>query len=704
MVRKCSIPGCKSNYDSTPKHVSTFQFPTDKRLRKAWINAIPRENWVPSKHSAVCYLHFAEECFAKKPNKRRRLKDDAIPTIFNNYPACLSKILLCNTSLKVVKREVPLKNDDEINDFENFLSKIDENVKFDGWLLYKNSSYVVLYFLKEESHFGCKFKYRIKIDSNLKVSCFSEITEIPVRKFENVLPLDMKLTLWSQLKKLIIFFDSNSDIVDQELDSQSNLLGQALRYLNNFKKANSSFKKSKQLDTVIDQIKLLIMKIPRYSCETIVMSFLIFAHSKSTYLILSEFLTLPSKRHLQRLSSTLHSTPTYRNDENDDEYIADISQSLTEREKIVAILIEEIHIDQYKVNTVPVKSDAEKANSPTKSSKKTKTNNASGKPDAEILETSNKNNSEKADSEKANNAPKTAKTILAYMVKSVFGNFKKIIRLYPVANPTEDYLVKTTKSVIDIVQNKGFHVLVIISDNIKTNQGMYSILTGENENFFPNPNGKGNIYLLYDTVNLFKNIRNNWMYAPNMTFLFSDFDTHEMKHANFAHIRELFQQEESYLIKKAYKLNKKTLFPSRNQRQNVELVDNIFHHSTIETLKEIEKMQSTADFCEVIKKWWDICNTKEKFSGDETNDEWNYEISEVNDFRLSFLTKFCDWLSVWNFNENNSRLSNDTFNGLVFTTKTLIDIVNLSLTELNIDYILLGKFQSDDLKLILKAE
>ena len=63
MRQMCSVPGCKSNYNSgvcNEGTVSTFSFPRDKERREKWIRAIHREDFEPSKHSYVCIKHFSE--------------------------------------------------------------------------------------------------------------------------------------------------------------------------------------------------------------------------------------------------------------------------------------------------------------------------------------------------------------------------------------------------------------------------------------------------------------------------------------------------------------------------------------------------------------------------------------------------------------------------------------------------------------------
>ena len=92
MVKRCIAAGCSNTYSDG---VSLFNFPKDQGRRQQWIRQVQRTRaeWKgPSEHSVLCSDHFTEDCFEpdtaiaaslglSKP--RRRLKVDAVPTIFH---------------------------------------------------------------------------------------------------------------------------------------------------------------------------------------------------------------------------------------------------------------------------------------------------------------------------------------------------------------------------------------------------------------------------------------------------------------------------------------------------------------------------------------------------------------------------------------------------------------------------------------------
>lgn len=94
MVRRCVAAGC-SNTPSTT--VTLFKFPNDLVLREKWVKQVrrTRAEWEATEHSVLCSEHFTEDCFEADAvlarsfglSKRRRLKADAIPTIFHRPSA-----------------------------------------------------------------------------------------------------------------------------------------------------------------------------------------------------------------------------------------------------------------------------------------------------------------------------------------------------------------------------------------------------------------------------------------------------------------------------------------------------------------------------------------------------------------------------------------------------------------------------------------
>ena len=112
MVNKCSAYGCTSGYKShtTDDSISFHAFPlNNKDILDKWMRANPRKDFIPTKYSRMCSLHFKSSDFVQHSTDsnstrrrdkcagqlgdqlvRRFLKADAVPSVFPNAAKYLS--------------------------------------------------------------------------------------------------------------------------------------------------------------------------------------------------------------------------------------------------------------------------------------------------------------------------------------------------------------------------------------------------------------------------------------------------------------------------------------------------------------------------------------------------------------------------------------------------------------------------------------
>lgn len=299
------------------------------------------------------------------------------------------------------------------------------------------------------------------------------------------------------------------------------------------------------------------------------------------------------------------------------------------------------------------------------------------------------------------NNDEIAKTVLAYMICSAFGSFQEIVKLLPVQNIKGTEMVPITLDIVKFVQQCGFEVICIVTDNHRINRTMFRQLSDDSMKF-PNPDyPEQTIFLLYDFVHIFKNIRNNWtnLKNENKTFVFPDFEKDEMHFAKFSDLTFLYNKEKNSIVKKAYKLNYKSVNPTNLERQKVHLVDNIFHHSTIASAKD-ENLHDTAHFLEIIRNWWDIVNNRSTVKGMIKRNNMSEPIksSSGTDERILFLNNFLIWLRKWHSFDSNGHLSAETYNALYQSTVVLVSIIDYCFQKYAISYILPGKFTTENLE------
>lgn len=71
----------------------TLRYPLQNpKLLTQWLHAVKRKGFQPSKSSKICSEHFRESDFQNQPGfKYKRLKENAVPSVFEEFPEHLQK-------------------------------------------------------------------------------------------------------------------------------------------------------------------------------------------------------------------------------------------------------------------------------------------------------------------------------------------------------------------------------------------------------------------------------------------------------------------------------------------------------------------------------------------------------------------------------------------------------------------------------------
>ena len=206
-----------------------------------------------------------------------------------------------------------------------------------------------------------------------------------------------------------------------------------------------------------------------------------------------------------------------------------------------------------------------------------------------------------------------ATTVQAFMVHSLYSDYKEIVALVPVNNMNASYLHELVCKVLNLLEEAGFVVVCLISDNNRINRNMFQKLGHTDlQSHVTNPaNDKKNIFLLFDSVHLIKSIRNNWINQldSEKTFICPDFyEPSKIIKPKFSHLRSIYHKEKDAVIKLAHKISYKCVYPSSLDRQNVQYAVNIFHESNDVALQKLLKTsnpndwEDTQQFLKIIRK------------------------------------------------------------------------------------------------------
>jgi hypothetical protein len=320
-----------------------------------------------------------------------------------------------------------------------------------------------------------------------------------------------------------------------------------------------------------------------------------------------------------------------------------------------------------------------------------------------------------------------ATTVQAFMIKSLFSKNRDMVALYPVRTLTSQVLLSMTLEVLQALVETGYTAVSLVSDNNRVNRKMFEMLCdGILQHSIPHPYQPGDkLFLLFDTVHGFKNIRNNWLNNYFQTFLFPDpYKLEEVKSATFYHLKLVYEKEKEALVKMAPGLCNKALSPSSLERQDVSLVLKIANEKTISALEEykeafpgidIAAIEGTVCFLKMYVSWWNVVNVKSVSKGFNLRNSLMKPVHKEDCLQLDFLRLFSAWLDAWDKVKISvpegtvpkrkearlGKLTNDTHLAIKHTTDALVAVATYCLTRfssLGIKYVLLGLFQDDSIE------
>lgn len=684
MPEKCCVPGCSSNYKSKKEegYISVFRFPTEETNRKRWIRNIPRRDWTPTNRSVVCIKHFEESDVSRVeiykdsdgncheyPRQRPLLLPNAVPKIFPGLPSYLNKIqppTRCDpeTRRKRARKEEEEKieawlNDDIVQNFECLCAKYQDKLQSLGkWSVNVLDSKIVFYSVDFSADIP-QVKVSVQINNKLICSVCVNGFILTYDDLSWILPSSLKVNRWSQIENILSRYINCSSYIP----SFSSLLSELKNIVNKLTQhSESNADCCTTLLFLLEQIGLLTMNKRTYSVDMMLHAFIIYTQSAACYAALrsSGLLILPHVKHIQQLSSSLKISPT--SETENAHFLKILVDKLDERERFVILQIDEIYVKpciQFKGGKLHGYAE--------------------------------------------NSVPAEARTVLAFLTSSLYGSFKEVVHLVPVRQLSGSDLHKLTLKVLDLLSSCGLTVVVIISDNNRINRNMFSLLVKNSNRPYSFMSCGSPVFLMFDTVHLFKSIRNNWLNQrdSDKTFKFPHFEStsNEVLTARFSDIENLYRKELNQLLKLAPRLTYKSVYPSSLERQNVNLVCNIFNDTTVAGLKtEYGDNSGTVHFVQIILRWWSIMNIKNSTKGIHKQNELLLPFTSASDDRLVFLDKFLAWLERWRALDSTNCLTTDTHQALYQSTSVISEIIEYSFSSVGVQYLLTGKLQTDNLE------
>lgn len=689
MPRRCSVFGCRSNYDGE-KAVSTFSLPSDKSQKLLWLKKIPTD-FSKLKHPVICIKHFRQEDIITSDSplvngvpktfqrKIPKLAKGALPCIFPNAPHYLSNTQTTTRRLIDVEEEnieVAIRNSLETHqehvlknairnfqDIELFLS----NQFSDNWKIVKNQNVLILCLIIVKDDMP-KIYGSVKILENLDFCVY--VNNVIITKFPFIKSGKLeKLQSCKELEQVLNFIETsitscnNKNVSESIIDSVTELLA-----------SYPNFEEQENLNFIVEQLKLsqLSPNNARYRDKTMVFSSTLYVHSPSAYNALrkSGFLFLPHPRNLQKLIRNF-SFDENVTDGSSNSYLKMRFKYLKQHEQVVCLNIDEIYMQPrlcFKGGSVLGAS--------------------------------------------AYDSSKIAKTSQVFMISAIFSKYRDVVCIVPVLNLTGLQLFELLSKILKEVEDIGFKVLAVVSDNNCVNRKAFELFTPNKilRPYIQHPNDPSRqLFFIFDTVHIFKCLRNNWLGKKddNVSISFPDFEQHNIIYkAMFKHLENLYSIEKHSLVKYGHLLSYKVLYPSSIQKQNVQLVYKLFNEKNIAALKHVSKIypnfngvDETVKFLEVIINWWKIVNVKSKYEGERFNDKFREPVKAGQNLQTEYLQKMNIWLKNWRLSVlSSSALSPQTFQSLITTTEAFLELIPYVFRLYDCKYILLSKFQNDCLE------
>ena len=362
--------GCRSGYgkEKLPKGVSSHIFPKDPARRELWIKAIPRSSFEPARKAVVCSLHFEDSDFEKTRKdsnprrqlgllKNRRLKPDAVPRKFPGLPGYLSnqrpKLRSEATTQesraqreveKIEAKSCEFLQSDQISSYDSLKSL--RSCHFpSSWNLITHESSNSIFFdeisFDEDGMPG--FKFSLTVESDLQVRIFSQGFTVPLKKISHIVK-NGKVEQISDISNICAFLNTYADVSPPAADVIQSCVTKLEVVI---QESNTDEVNIPKLNFLVEQLRLLkgSSQSNRFSTSFLWAAITWQKTSPALYKLMREdgLMTLPSISYLKQLSSSFSLSSGLSNSAV--AYLEERLKTLSPKEKIVALAIDEVSID-----------------------------------------------------------------------------------------------------------------------------------------------------------------------------------------------------------------------------------------------------------------------------------------------------------------------------------------------------------------------
>lgn len=652
MPKKCSVYGCRGNYRGEP-YTKVVAFPTDEGERNRWIDAMPNErsSLLQLKEIYACDHHFNCEWISTRGGKRPSQPPSIFPGVSNSCLKQISSLPRTTTTSAAIRTENEKHRAevmDKIGDFSSFCNDIHKHIARD-YLIVCDSDDIYISRTDAKGRSVIHFLHLQHVKSSfgfLHLKCVEKNgKEIPKTYFSKTgcLQKNSLVSKWSQVDQIML-------CITEYQFKDADYLKCAVEEL-----SHMSCYDSPHFQFIHSQLQLLLTNPEgrRFDRNLYVLAAEVHSISPAAYKMLrkSGSVVLPRVELLKKLlSNTLH-----------DENLEQLFQKLRPEQRLVNILFDEVKL--------------------------TETLRYSG---GRVVGYSQNNSC---------NTDVLATHALVIEVVCHYGGPKYILRIHPVAKLNSDQLKEILLEALVAVRNAGGTIISCVCDNCNTNVAVYGKLGGPGKAFIKAINS--HVFLVYDYVHSFKNVRNNWITVHDKELAFTkDGETYV---ARWKDLEALYDEDRKNSIRLT-KITYTAVYPKPLQRQSVPFVCQIFNDKTVAALSTLKDKlaisEGTIIFVKLITDWFHMMNVKDRYSGmnmrDECRQPWTKNCSTFKK-----LNEVCDVISscAWSGGRGRTqKLTKQTAEAMVLSTKANIEAATILLNQHNFTYVLPGVFADEALE------
>ena len=644
----CAAFGCRGNYRGEP-YTRMVKFPKEKIKRQIWLAAMPNESHTLAnrKEIFICATHF--DCVWEKV--RGGSYPTMPPSVFPGVPkSCFRQTLssprntLATTADARRKlQQERLEKNDKIKDFQEFT----ENVKYhmNGYNFIHTNDDLTAYMTDKMGRKIIHYMHFRNVQTDFG---FIKIMSIEKDGFEvnnNVFEIQKNgyIHKWSELQKIV-------DILIKHNNPSEAHFKKAVQELD----LCEEFIDSPTFQFIQEQLQLFIkshFQLKSYSKHTVIFALELMGVSPAAYRLIrnSKLVYLPSERFLKGILSK-----TFQ-----DENLSKLFQSLQPQQRLVNILFDEVKLKEaVRFSSGHIAGYSE------------------------------------------NNQDLLATSALVFQLVCHYGGPRYIMRVYPVNGLNAEQLKAYLLEVANTVKLKGGLPLAFICDNCSVNQKVYRDLGGPGKVILESI-GRS-VFLLYDYVHIFKNIRNNWFTEQTKELHFSF--NGEQYTASWQDLIAIYKSDSNQPVRLT-KLTYMSLHPKPLQRQNVPFVCQVFNEKTVAALvslkDELNLNEGTVIFVRLITNWFKMLNIKSKYTCIRTRDEYKAPW-ELNCESFSNLKAICEVISSCRWPGGRGRvkkLTQCTADAFTSSTAAIIEASQYILENYNFQYILPAVFSQDPVEI-----